>query len=96
MECKKSPASSLREPDRAVCIKAIIDVGLNKSVIHRNCHWEDANVSKNSCQNSQMSSDYQIEYCETCANDGCNGGWQMKAGTLLLVLSVLWNVLRPY
>lgn len=98
VECKKSPVSSRREPNRAVCIKVItIEPGLNTSVVQRNCHWEDANVSKNSCH-SQMSSTsaIPIKYCETCATDGCNGGLQMKAGTILLVLSVFWNVLRLY
>lgn len=92
-ECRKSPASSFRESNRPVCLRLKMFYSeSNETVIHRACHWQSENTSKDSCHYTATPVDERIESCETCATDECNAGLRFKVWTLLISLSVFMNV----
>lgn len=89
-ECVRSNFTSFRTPSRPVCMKIkFFYESSNKSTIHRKCHWEGEEISKNDCSKTTVDPEVRIDFCETCSRDGCNGGGRVGSLRIFYFLQVL-------
>lgn len=80
-ECEILQYASVKES--SVCLKMKLSYENSSKVeIHRKCH----HTMSNGCK---QTSHARIEFCETCAEDGCNGELHLKPWFVMIMFSVL-------
>lgn len=93
--CKTPSNESAKQLGRPVCMKMkFFRAEVNQTIVQRKCHWVRNLSDENSCSDSVNKP--EVELCEACSTDLCNGTSNAELLMRLLLLGLLCMILKRW